>query len=82
MTMKTKIKLAEINVTHLSTEAINLLSKLTFRIRKQSKKPFSFSDPRLLEKISYAYKRLNDPEITQLYKQYKLELKRSVNGLA
>jgi len=55
---------------------------LTLRIRKQSNKSFSFSDPRLLEKISYAYKRLNDPEITQLYKQYKFALKKSVNGLA
>ena len=80
--MKTKIKLAEINITHLSTDAINLLSKLTLRIRKQSNKSFSFSDPRLLEKISSTYKRLNDPEITQLYKQYKLALKKSVNGLA
>ena len=80
--MKTKIKLAEINITHLSTEAINLLSKLTFRIRKQSNTSFRFSDPHLLEKISYSYKRLNDPETTQLYRQYKLALKRSVNGLA
>jgi len=80
--MKTKIKLAEINVTHLSTETINLLSKLVIRIRQQSNKSFRFSDPRLLEKISSAYKRLNDPEVTQLYKQYKLALKRSINGLA
>jgi len=80
--MKTKIKLAEINITHLSTEAINLLSKLAFRIRKQSNTSFRFSDPHLLEKISYSYKRLNDPETTQLYRQYKLALKRSVNGLA
>jgi len=30
--MKTKIKLADINITHLSTEVINLLSKLILRI--------------------------------------------------
>ena len=80
--MKTKIKLAEINVKHLSTEAMNLLSKLAFRIRKLGLKSFSFSDPLLLEKISHAYKRLNDPETTQLYRQYKMALKRSVNGLS
>ena len=80
--MKTKIRLADINITHLSTEVINLLSKITLRIRKQTNKAFSFSDPRLLEKISYTYKRVDDPEITHLYKQYKVALKRSVNGLA
>jgi len=80
--MKTKIKLADINITHLSTETINLLSKITLRIRKQSDNSFSFADPRLLEKISYTYKRVNDPEINQLYRQYKTALKRSVNGLA
>ena len=80
--MKNKIKLADINIKYLSTETINLLSKLIIRIRKQSKQPFSFSDPRLLEKISCAYKRVNDPEITLLYRQYKSALKRSVNGLA
>lgn len=80
--MKAKIKLADININYLSTEAINLLSKLTLRIRKQSNKSFCFSDPQLLEKISYTYKQINDPEITQLYRQYKLALKKSINGLA
>jgi len=80
--MKTKIKLSDINITHLSTEALNLLSKVTLRISKRSNKSFSFSDPRLLEKLSYSYKRVNDPEINQLYGQYKLALKKSVNGLA
>jgi len=79
--MKTKIKLADISITHLPTETINLLSMLTLRIRKQSNKPLSFSDPRLLEKISYRYKKVDDPEINELYQQYKSSLKRSVNGL-
>jgi len=79
--MNTKIKLADINITQLPTEVINMLSKLVLLIRKQSKKTLKFSDPHLLEKISYRYKRLNDPEITQLYRQYKLALKKSINGL-
>lgn len=80
--MKEKIKLADINITHLSTETINLLSKLTLRMRKQSNKSFNFSDPKLLEKISCAYKKINDPEINELYQQYKFSLKKSVNGVA
>jgi len=82
MTMKTKIKLADIEIQHLSTETINLLSQIILRIQKQSDLPLSFSDPYLLEKISSAYKRVNDPEINQLYRQYKSALKRSVNGLS
>jgi len=66
----------------LSIEATNLLSELTFRIREQSNTSLSFSDPYLLEKISYSYKQLKDPEITQLYRQYKSALKRSINRVA
>lgn len=74
-----KIKLADIEITQLSTEALNLLSMITLRIRKVSGKHFSFSDPKLLEKISYKYKRINDPEINGLYKQFKQALKRSLS---
>ena len=75
---KSKIKLADINITQLSTEALNLLSMITVRIRKASGKNFSFSDPKLLEKISYKYKRINDPEINSLYKAFKQAVKDSL----
>ena len=75
---RTKIKLADIEITRLSTEALNLLSMVTLRIRKASGTSFSFSDPKLLEKISYKYKRINDPEINGLYKKFKQALKRSL----
>jgi len=77
--MKNKIKLADIDITKLSTEAINLLSKITLQIRKLSDQHLRFSDPRLLEKISYKTKRINDPEVNALYKRYKEALKISVN---
>ncbi len=80
--MKTKIKLADIDIKQLSTDAINLLTKITLRIRKLGGKSLSFSDPQLLQKISRAYKRLNDPETTMLYQRYKQALKMSVNGIA
>lgn len=75
---KNKIKLADIQITQLSTEALNLLSMITVRIRKASGKHFSFSDPRLLEKISYKYKRIDDPEINGLYKEFKQAVKHSL----
>ena len=78
--LKSKIKLADIKITQLSTEALNLLSMVTVRIRKASGKHFSFSDPKLLEKISYKYKRLNDPEITGLYKAFKAAVKQSLHA--
>lgn len=53
---------------------------ITMRIRKVSGKHFSFSDPKLLEKISYKYKRINDPEINTLYKDFKQALKRSLSA--
>jgi len=77
--MSKKIKLADIEINQLSTEALNLLSMITLRIRKASGKHMSFSDPRLLEKISYKYKRLNDPEINGLYKEFKQAVKNSLH---
>lgn len=77
--MKNKIKLADIEVTKLSTEAINLLSRITLQIRKLSDQHLRFSDPRLLEKISYKTKRINDPQVNALYRKYKEALKLSVN---
>ena len=76
--VRNKIKLADINITQLSTEALNLLSMVTVRIRKASGNQFSFDDPKLLEKISYKYKRINDPEINNLYKAFKQALKDSL----
>ncbi len=76
--LNTKIKLADIEITQLSTEALNLLSMITVRIRRISGKHFSFSDPRLLEKISYKYKRIDDPEINGLYKEFKQAVKHSL----
>jgi len=76
--MTTKIKLADIEITQLSTEALNLLSMITIRIRKASGKPVSFADPKLLEKISYKYKRIDDPEINGLYKEFKQAVKHSL----
>ena len=73
-----KIKLTDIEITQLSTEVLNLLSMITVRIRKISGKHFSFSDPKLLEKISYKYKRINDPEINGLYKEFKQAVKYSL----
>jgi len=78
--MNNKIKLADIELTRLSTEALNLLSMLMLRIRKASGKQLSFSDPRLLEKISYKYKRINEPEINILYKEFKQALKNSLRA--
>ena len=75
-----KIKLSDIKITQLSTEALNLLSMTTLRIRKASGKHFSFSDPKLLEKISYKYKRIDDPEINGLYREFKKALKRSLSA--
>ena len=77
---KSKIKLADINISLLSTEALNLLSMVTVRLRKASGKHFSFSDPKLLEKISYKYKRIDDPEITGLYKAFKEAVKQSLSA--
>lgn len=74
-----KIKLSDIKITELSTEALNLLSMTTVRVRKASGKHFSFSDPKLLEKISYNYKRIDDPEINGLYKKFKQAMKRSLS---
>ena len=48
-------------------------------LSKASGKHFSFYDPVLLEKISYKYKRINDPEINRLYKDFKQALKRSLS---
>ena len=76
---RSQIKLADIKITQLSTEALNLLSMITLRIRKISGKRVSFSDPKLLEKISYKYKRINDPEINGLYKEFKQAMKRSLS---
>ena len=75
-----KVKLADIKITQLSTEALNLLSMITVRISKASGKHFSFYDPKLLEKISYIYKRINDPEINRLYRDFKQALKRSLSA--
>jgi len=77
---KSKVKLSDIKISQLSTEALNLLSMTTLRIRKASGKHFSFSDPKLLEKISYKYKRINDPEINDLYREFKQALKRSLSA--
>lgn len=77
---KSKVKLSDIKISQLSTEALNLLSMTTVRIRKASGKHFSFSDPKLLEKISYKYKRIDDPEINGLYKEFKQALKRSLTA--
>ena len=76
---KNQIKLADIKITELSTEALNLLSMIILRIRKISGKHFSFSDPKLLEKVSYKYKRINDPEINGLYINFKQAMKRSLS---
>jgi len=78
--MKTKIKLADIEITKLSTESIALLSKLTIHIRKLSNQSLRLTDPRLLEKVSYKAKRINDPEVNALYSRYKQALKTSVNN--
>ena len=77
---KSKVKLSDIKISQLSTEALNLLSMTTLRIRKASGKHFSFSDPKLLEKISYKYKRIDDPEINGLYREFKQALKRSLSA--
>lgn len=77
--MNNKIKLADIEISQLSTEAITLLSRITLRIRKVSDKRLRFTDPRLLQKVSYKTKRINDPEINALYRQYKTAMKLSVN---
>jgi len=77
--MTKNIKLTDIDITQLSTEALNLLSMVTLRIRKISGTKLQFSDPRLLEKVSYRYKRINDPELNELYKQYKLALRQSIH---
>lgn len=77
--MKNKIKLADIEITKLSTETITLLSKLTLHIRKLSNQSLRLTDPRLLEKVSYKAKKMNHPEVNDLYSRYKQALKISVN---
>ena len=77
-TISPKVKLSDINVTSLSNDAIQLLSKVSLRISKLSGKRVRLTDPQLLEKISYKYKRINDPAITDLYKQFKQAMKQSL----
>ena len=73
-----KIKLSDIDITTLSNDAIQLLSKVSLHIGKLSGKRVRLTDPQLLEKISYKYKRIDDPAVTDLYKQFKQAMKQSL----
>lgn len=78
--MTNVIELEDIDIESLSTETLNLISKLTAEILTASGKSFSFNDPFLLPKIRRQVKALKNPQINALYYQYKYELKRSVKN--
>ena len=77
--MSRKVELAEIDVSSLSSEVLDLISELAASILKHSGIGFRYTDPKLLQRISYRYKKLNHPEVNDLYRKYKQALKACVN---
>ena len=73
--MKNKVKLEEIDISSLDTKTITEINRVLLHLRKASGTQYSLSDPAVLKKVSRAYKKLNDPEINSLYRDYKETLK-------
>lgn len=78
--MATIIDLKDLEVDTLSTETMELISRLTAEIRKLNGDSFAFNDPMLLPRIRSCVKQLNNPRINAIYSQYQQELVRSVNS--
>ena len=74
------INLTDLKVDSLSRETLELVSALTAKILSVSGKGFSFDDPLLLLNIRRRVKRLKDPELTTLYREFQAELLRSVKN--
>ena len=78
--MATVIDLKDLEVDTLSSETMNLISRLTAEIRKVSGDSFAFNDPMLLPRIRSSVKKLKNPKLNAIYAQYQSELLRSVNN--
>ena len=72
------IELEDLDVESLSKETLDLVSDLAAEIFKASGRGFSFNDPYLLPKLRRQVKRLNKPNINELYGRYKQELRQCV----
>lgn len=74
------INLEDIDIESLSTETLELISRLTNEILKVSGEGFVYNDPFMLPKIRRRVKKLKNPAITELYLEFKQALKESVNS--
>lgn len=72
------VKLKDFDVDKLSDETLEIISDLAKEIKKVSGKSFRFNDPFLLPRIRRRVRRLQDPEITAIYKELKKSLISSV----